>query len=337
MISIIIVGYNSKKDLPDCLESIYKSSYKDFRIIFVDNDSSDGSLEFINEKYPKVISIKNKNTGYAGGNNVGIQKAMELHSEYVFLLNPDTIIEKDCLKNLVEKADGKTILQPLILLNIKGKNTDLINTTGGHLNFLGFSYCSDYKENKTAAKEKDVAIASGAAAFIPTALFKKVGLFDKSFFMYHEDVDLFWRARLHRFNIRLIPQALVWHKYAFSKNKNKFYHVEKNRLLFLYKNFSLSYLILIFPIFLLNEILMLLYSLLSGWIIQKLKSYFSVINLLGKESIQRKKNLRFIHKSETKLKKYLSPNLQFSEINNPLFSIYNLFLRLYWFIISFLI
>lgn len=337
MISIVIVGYNSKKDLEECFDSIFANTYKKFRVIFVDNDSSDGSFDFVKKSYPQIEAIKNDNTGYAGGNNVGIKKALELKSDYIFLLNPDTIIDKECLSKLVLQADQKTVLQPLILLSLKGKNTDLINTTGGHLNFLGFSYCSQYREHKSAAKAKDVALASGAAAFIPANVVKTTGLLDESFFMYHEDVDYFWRSRLLGFNIRLVPDALVWHKYLFSKNNQKMFYAERNRLVFLYKNFSLKYLILIFPALLLNELLMLVYSLLAGWFGQKIQSYASAVKLSRKELRFRKDNLTNIHKQEKKLQRFIKPEIKFSEINNPAMVLYSLFTRIYWFLISWLV
>lgn len=330
MISIIVVGYNSKKDLPECFDSIQKSTFKKYRIIFVDNDSTDGSLDFVKNKYPEIITIKNKNTGYAGGNNVGIRKAIEFRDEYVFLLNPDTIIDKDCLAELITKADKKTVLQPLILLNINGKNTDLINTTGGHLNFLGFSYCSDYKEDKSIAKEKDIAIASGAAVFMPTSMFEEIGFLDESFFMYHEDVDLFWRARLSGFNIKLIPSSVLWHKYSFSKNKNKLFYAERNRLVFLYKNFPLRYRILILPAFVINEILMLIYSLLTGWSMLKIKAYGSAISNIFKLTIKPQKLSK-------KNKFFIQAGIQFSELKSPVFIPYNVFLTGYWYLIKYLI
>jgi len=337
MIAILIVGYKSKNDLKECLGSIFKSTYKKFRVFFIDN-CPDGSIEFIKAKFPKVTIVpNNKNLGYAVGNNLLIKEAIKHKADYVFILNPDTIIDKDCLKYFLKQANAKTILQPLLLINRHGKNTNLINTTGGSLNFLGFSYCSDYKQDKSTVFQHDIPIASGASVFIPINILKKIGLYDENFFMYHEDVDLFWRARLNNYTIKLIPEALVWHKYSFSRNKNKFFYVERNRLLFLYKNFNLKYLLLIFPIFLLNEILMIFYSLFDGWIIQKLKSYLSAVKLLSKESKLRKNNLTKVGQSQHKLKKYIKASISFSEISNPLFYPYNLILRFYWFLISFLI
>lgn len=334
MISIVIVGYNSKKDLKSCFDSVYQSSYKQFRIIFVDNQSSDNSVEFVQNKYPSVIVIVNKNSGCPGGNNVGIRRALRMKSEYIFMLNPDATIERDCLKILSSKANKETIVQPLILLNIEQKNTRLINTTGDYLNFLGFCYCNNYRQGQDTVKERDIVIASGAAVLIPAEILKKVGFLDEDFFMYHEDADLSYRAHLYGFNIKLIPSALAWHKYSFSKNKSKMFYADRNRFLFLYKNFSTKYLILILPMMIINEILMILYSLLGGWFFKKIKVYFSVLLLLKSSSVKRKKNLPYIKKQEQHIKQFIGAEISFSEIKSPLFAPYNLILRIYWTLIK---
>lgn len=333
MISIIIVGYNSEKDLDECLSSVFASSYKNFRVIFVDNNSADNSITLIKNRFPKVeIIVNTENSGFAGGNNIGIKKAISDKSEYIMLLNPDTIIDRDCLKNLTDKASKDTILQPLILLTLDGKNTNLINTTGGHLNFLGFSYCSDYKKERRTAKEKDIAIASGAAVLMPTNILEEIGMFDESFFMYHEDVDLFWRARLAGFNIRLIPDSVVWHKYSFSKNKKKMFYADRNRLIFLHKNFSLKYRMLVSPAFLINEILMFLYSLLSGWPKEKVSAWGSAIKNICIGNYKKKTSREQLVEEKT-LKVFISPKIEFGEFPNPLFKIYNIFLIAWWHLI----
>ncbi len=333
MIAVIIVGYNNKKDLEDCLKSIAQSTYKKYKIIYVDNGSVDGSAEYVKKFHRGVVVIKNKNTGYAGGNNIGVRYALgALKSDYIFILNPDTVVEKNCFKTLLKHRDKRTILQPLILLNKNGRTTQLINTAGNYLNFLGFSYCGMYRKRASQAESSDVVVASGADVLVPTSVFKKVGYFDESFFMYHEDVDFFWRARRAGFNIRLVANAFVWHKYSFSKNKNKMFYAERNRLLFLYKNFSLKYRLLILPITAVNELAMLFYALFNGWLTKKIRSYTSAFAIILKRANKRK-----LPYKESNLKKFLSAPLQFSEINSILFRPYNVLLKTYWRLIKWLI
>lgn len=329
MISIVIVGYNSIKYLAECFSSIYKSKYNNFQIIFVNNTKNDGSEEYLKKYFPKTIILSNSNNlGFAAANNLGIKKAIELNTDYIFLLNPDTIIEENCLAKLSQTAKEKLILQPLVLLHRNNQKTDLINTTGSYLNFLGISYCNDYLQKANSVIKKDVPLASGAAMFFSPKLFKDTNGFDDSFFMYDEDMDLSWRARKLNYQIQLIPQAVIWHKYSYSKNKQKYFFIEKNRLTFLLKNFSLKYLLLIFPAFLINEILMNVYSIINGWYILKIKSYLHVIKNYRKILNYKKNSKPTI--SETKLKEYISSEINYQEIKSVFFVPYNIFLSIYW-------
>lgn len=338
LVSIIIVGYNSKKYLKDCFDSILTMDYKKIKVIFVDNNSSDESVQYIKNRYPKTVIINSdKNLGFAGGNNLGIKKALEYKSDYLFLLNPDTIIDKKCLSLLIKTADEKTIRQPLVLIYKKDK-TDKINTAGNHLNFLGISYCGEYNKNASEAKnDNEIPSASGSALLVPRKILHKIGLLDPSFFMYHEDLDLCWRAHIAGFKVKLNSRARVWHKYEFSRNKNKYYYIERNRLFFLIKNFQLKTLILIAPMFIINEILMIVWSIISGWFLLKLKSYYDVIRSLKKLISQRKtiENLR--KTNDNKLKDFIGYEVNFSEAEIPLLGVYGMVMRFYWSLIYYLV
>ncbi|MDO8513862.1 MAG: glycosyltransferase family 2 protein [bacterium] len=330
-VGIIIVGYNSRKYLPDCLGSVFDSSCQDFKVYFVDNKSSDDSLEYIEKKWTGVETIKlEQNYGFANANNIGAEKAMHDGCEYIFLLNPDTIVNENCLDLLIKSAKRNLILQPLILLHENGKKTDLINTSGNVLHYLGMSYVGNYRKNyKEIGLPEDIALASGAAMFIPAKIVRQLGLFDKSFFMYHEDVDFSWRARIAGFKINLQPDAQVWHKYSFSRNKNKLFYAERNRIIFMLKNFSTGYLLVILPIAVLNELLVVIYSIVSGWFLIKMKSYIDVIHWFNK-IIEWRKIIEERKVSERELKQYLSSVISFSELSASGFRIYSLFLTAYW-------
>lgn len=332
MISIVIVGYNHRKDLDACFRSIYKNTYRDFQIIYVDNNSRDGSLSFVRKKYPQVIALQNRNTGYAGGNNLGIKKTLELKSDFALVLNPDTLLDKNCLTRLVNNAKKNEIVQPLILLYKNGRKTNLVNTTGNHLNYLGISYCDDYLKRADQVSDREITSASGAAMLVPAGLFKKIGCFDERFFMYHEDLDFCWRARIAGFNVRLQTNALVYHKYAFSRNKSKFFFIERNRWLFILKNYQLKTIFAIIPMLALNEFLMFGYALLSGWFLEKLKASGSLLLNMGYVMRARLSLKRTV--PDSKLKKFIGSEISFSEVSNPLFIPYNIFLKAYWFLIK---
>ena len=331
-IAIIIVNWNGQRFLKDCLDSINKQNYRNFDIFLVDNNSTDGSLE-IARNYKNIKVIRNKqNLGFARGNNVGIKRALKEGYKFIVLVNYDTVADESWLENLVKRAEHNPeigAVQSKILLS----SSNCINTTGGELHFLGFSYCGNYKSKDIYHDVGDIPLFSGASVLISAEALKKAGLFDESFFMYMEDADLSWRIRQLGYKIMFEPKSVIYHKYSFSKNKNKFYYAERNRLIFVLKNYELKTLFLLLPAFIVTEFLMLAYALFGGWIKVKLKGYFYLIKdiriVIGsRKAVQKIRKVR-----DRELKKYFTYKLSFEEIENPLFRPLNLFFKIYWFLV----
>ena len=171
--------------------------------------------------------------------------------------------------------------------------------------------------------------ASGCCMLVKRPVFDKVGFFDENMFMYYEDSDFSWRARLMGFKIGLVPNSIVYHKYTFSKNKNKFYYLERNRLIFLFKNYSLKSLLLISPALILNEIGTFFYFLKEMIPHKKINSYFSILMNFNKIMKDRK----YIQKNRTvndeEIFKHFNKNFEFSEINGSIQKIFNLIFQKY--------
>lgn len=333
-LTIIVVGYKSQEYLESLFKSLHQQSFSDFEIVFVDNSPEDGSSEWLKQHYPKTLLLpQTKNLGFAAGNNVGIKLALERGSTEIFLLNPDTYLASDCIEWLLESNDG-SILQPLVLLSQGGKKTNLINTAGNPLNFLGFSYAGGYNKEFHDDQPLNPSIASGAASMFPAAALEKTGGFDESFFTYHEDVDLCWRARLLGYEIKLVPQAKVWHEYNFGRNKRKLYFVERNRLLFLTKCFQIETLLLLIPIGLLAELMLCLYALATGSIGAKLGAYVGYWENFGQVWQKRRQVQSSRLLCDKKLSRYLSTDLDFAGIKIPGLKIINAFSRTYWYLIK---
>jgi GT2 family glycosyltransferase len=330
LIAVIIVGYQSLRYLEEAFISLNQSSYKNFVVIFVDNYPQDGSSDFIRNNFPKTIVVENKtNIGFAAGNNLGANKARDIKAEYIFLLNPDTVVDKNCLKELVRHSSPQTVCQPLILLHQKNK-TNLVNTSGNYVHFLGFSYVGGYKENGSKYTQiKEIPAVSGAAFFAPLKSFIDLGGLDEDFFAYHEDTDLSWRMRLLGHRLILVPTAKVWHKYSFSKHKRKFFFAERNRLLFVFKCYSWRSLLLIAPLGILSELAMCGFSIFGGWFGQKIKSYGSLLRQLGRTWEKRRQIQTIRAVSDYKMKNFWSSQLNFEEVKIPGVNTFNLILLVY--------
>jgi GT2 family glycosyltransferase len=242
LISIIIVNYNGKKYLEECLNSIYSGSYKNFEIIVVDNNSSDGSPKFVKNEFPKVKLIEEKyNHGFTGGNNIGYENS---NGEYIVLLNNDTKVEKNYLENFIkvfEEYPKCGVAQSKIVLY---DNPEILDCAGSFwtpitlLYHYGFLKKSSLKEfNKTFK----IFSAKGASMIIKKEVIEKVGLFDKDFWHYYEETDFCHRAINAGYEIYYYPKALCFHKIGisrgelnqenkilFSNTKNKFFSILKN-------------------------------------------------------------------------------------------------------------
>ncbi|MBK8550804.1 MAG: glycosyltransferase family 2 protein [Ignavibacteria bacterium] len=188
--SVIIVNYNGKKFLKDCFDSLMKQSFTDFQIVFVDNNSGDGSVEFIKENYPSdkiKIIISDKNLGFAGGNNLGYKNC---EGEYIVLLNNDTTVDKDWLKNLIDciSADANIgMAQSLVLTEgIPGKYYEM----NGTVNLLGHNIMEIFEIGKDGLGE--IFLAGGCSLIIRRSLADELnGLFLDEYFAYSEKTLIF--------------------------------------------------------------------------------------------------------------------------------------------------
>ena len=263
-VSIIILNYNGQKDTLECLESVNQvRRFKGLKvnIIVVDNNSSDGSVKAIRNKFPQIKVIQNqKNLGFAQGNNIGIRYALKNNTDYIMLLNNDTLVEKNFLVQLIkamEKDNEIGIISPKIYFapgfefhKDRYKNKDkgrVIWYAGGLLdwqNILASHLGVDEIDNGQYNKITETSFVTGCCMLIKREVFNKIGLFNPKYFLYWEDIDLCFRAKKAGFKIFYAPQAKIWHKNASSSGgagqKTSVYYQTRNRLLFTFKYASLK-------------------------------------------------------------------------------------------------
>ena len=239
LVSVIILNYNAGKLLLDCVESIKKSKYNNLEIIVVDNISSDNSQTECKEKFPDIKLIQNdENFGYCEGNNIGIRNAK---GEYIIVLNPDTIVEENSINELVSayKEMGDGLFQPKIL---SLHEEDVLQSTGNMIQIFGFGFARDKGERNAEKEEKieKIGYASGTCLFTSKRIFEKIGYFDKFLFLYHDDLDLGWRASQMGINSYYVPKSKIFHveSYSLKWSSKKFYWLERNRKYCLLTHYS---------------------------------------------------------------------------------------------------
>ncbi len=265
VVSILIVTWNSVAYLPRCLESLNEQSYKEFEIIIIDNGSSDGGIDGVKEKHPKLdIRVKklSRNTGFSVANNIG---ALLARGKWLALLNADAFPEPDWLENLI-KAGKQYSSAFFASRQVQANAPSLIDGEGDTYHNSGLAWRRNYGfplQRKNDAEE--IFSACAAAALYPRQAFLDVGGFDEDYFAYHEDVDLGFRLRLHGLDCYYISNAVVHHIGSASTSKVSdfvIYHGHRNLIWTYYKNMPY----LLFWLYLPLHLLMNLYFLLSFFV-----------------------------------------------------------------------
>jgi len=219
LVSVIVLNYNAGELLLNCIGSVKKSAYRNLEIIVVDNISTDKSQETCKEKYPDIKLIQNnENFGYCEGNNIGIREAK---GDYIVILNPDTIVESNWIEELISAYNkfGEGLYQPKHLsLNEK----TVYMSAGNMLNIFGFGYAREKgnRDENQFNKIEEIGYASGTCLFTSSAVLKKVGLFDPFIFLYHDDLDLGWRASQLGIKSYYVPTSLIYHAESYSLKWN---------------------------------------------------------------------------------------------------------------------
>lgn len=230
-LAIVIVSWNSFDITANCLRSLRELQYDDFETIVVDNGSEDDSVAQFIEHFPEIKLLRNtENKGFTGGNNTGIQYALDEEKELIMLLNNDTLVTPDFANILVGqlKADDSIgAIQPKIMYN---QEHNIIWNAGGKFNaFFSLSKPIGLDEIDSGQHDeaKDVDWITGCCFLVRSEIVKKVGLLDDKFFIYYEDSDWSFKIKAEGYRLRYEPKALIYHEVGMS-NKNRNGHNEGN-------------------------------------------------------------------------------------------------------------
>ncbi len=330
-ISVIVVNWNGKGYLNDCLSSILSQTYDNFEVILVDNASTDGSQEFVTAKFPSVKIIQNsKNIGFGSAVNRGIK---ESEGFYILFLNNDLYLEKKFLEELAQPFVSEEVgaVIPKILYSPK---PEIINSYGVQVNFLGIAWPQHIDEtDRDSLKMEET--PCGGIFMMRKSVVDDVGAFDEDLFLYHEDHDLSWRIRLAGYKLIVNPKARVYHEYHFKKNTDKFYHSEKNRIHLLLKNYEAKTLFLILPALAILEFAEICFALLNGWFGKKIRSYFEIASEMKKIVVKRKIVQKKRKVDDKEITRLLSGNLKIGAMKHILIDqVLSPFLGFYWKIIK---
>jgi len=293
LVSIIIVNYNGQRFLEECFSSLKNLNYSNYEILFVDNASTDGSIALIKRNYPRTKIIRNrKNLGFTITNNNASYLAK---GKYLFFLNNDTRVDAEVLSKLVEKmeADPTIGICGCKIMSYDGKTHF---HTGIGIDTYGYPIVGG-----------EIFYVEGSSLMIRKALFHRLGGFDAKYFMFHDDIDLTWRAWLMNYRVVPVPEAIVYHMYGGSAGGEvvrgsyvstlfRRYLSERNNIRTILKNYSLKTLATVLPRYILInlcEIFLFLVTLQFKVVLCYLKAYhWNMMNL--RDTLERRREVRRI-------------------------------------------
>jgi len=209
-VSVIVLCWNSRQRIGDCLESLLALESPAAELIVVDNASSDETLAFVRGSFPGVSVVAlDRNCGYAAGNNAGARVA---RGKYLAFLNDDTQVDTRWLSALVAAAEADPSVGLVTSQIVYRDRPDVLDSAGdGYLRSGGAFKHHHGQPVNDAPATREVFGACGAGFLVRSELFTSLGGFDEDFFMVYEDVDLSYRARLRGAECRYAAAALVYH------------------------------------------------------------------------------------------------------------------------------
>ena len=241
---IVLLNWNGREDTLACLDSLRPVLTPQRTVLVVDNGSTDGSVGAIRSAFPEVEVIETgRNLGYAGGNNVGIERAMALDADFVLVLNNDTKCAPDLIDRLLEAAARSPragLLCPRVFYMHDPKRVwfDGARWSSGAL-YFGFPG-KGRLEDELSGDDHETDYASGAALLVRAEVVRQTGTFDDRFFLVWEEADWCYRAREKGWASVVVPSAKLWHRVGASFGTEasplRTYFSFRNRLVWLFRH-----------------------------------------------------------------------------------------------------
>lgn len=350
-VAIIYLSFNSDIYLDDVISSLQKITYPKDRVEFivVDNPHPQfgSSMANLEEKLVPISGVsiphvtllpQKENLGFSGGNNMGVAWALEHGFDYVYFHNNDGFMAADCIEKMVAALEADKHIGAAQSLLLLYPETELVNSAGNSFNYLGFGYCGNFRVKKSDLKLKEieeVGYASGASIIMRASLLKEYGFWEKDFFLYHEDIEYSLRMRAVGYKVVIVRDAVFYHKYQFSRNKDKFYYMERNRYAVMLMYFKWQTLLVLLPMALIMELGLIFFSLVSGWFETRINIYkYWLSSENWKLWLAKRKHIQSIRMvTDKQLLKLASDKVIFEEkdINNPLLKyVANPLMTAYW-------
>ena len=235
LVNIILVNWNGRDVTLECLRSLNNISYTNYRIVVVDNASSDGSVQAFRDEFPGVTVLEMmENLRFAGGTNAGLRHAIDRGAEMLLLLNNDTTVDREFLSFMVSRILSSDRIGMVAPKTYYSGDPRRIWFAGGRMSmWTGTMRHIGIRELDTGQfdRSREIEYASGCCILTRRTIINLVGVLDESFLMYTEDADWSMRIRQHGYTIVYEPRAKIWHKLSVSAGGHLSWYKMKNKFL----------------------------------------------------------------------------------------------------------
>lgn len=309
LVDVVIANWNGRSHLERCLEALSHQTLRAFQVVVVDNASTDGSVEMIQQRFPAVRVIANAaNRGFAAANNAGIGAGT---APFVATLNNDTEPRPEWLERLLGSMLSDETVGMAASKMLFAHRPGMINSAGIALDAAGIAWDRQGGERDRAgdAVEEVFGPCAGAALY-RRAMLAEIGLFDEEFFAYLEDVDLAWRGRLAGWRCLYVPSAVVLHVHSATGVEGspfKSYHLGRNKLWCIVKNYPGPRLYLALPLILAYDMAAVAYGLVGRRDIAALKGRLAGLRGLPRQWAKRRRVQSLRRVTYSALAQHLAP------------------------------
>lgn len=270
LVSVVVLAYGRDPWLERSVTSALASTGVDIEVVVVDNGGTGGAPDRLERPGRVQVVRPGTNLGFAGGCNAGLRAAS---GDVVFFLNQDAVVAPDALVQLAEVALDPAVGMATASV-VLADEPDRLNSHGNPFHFLGFSWSGGFRQRaQLDGPRREVTGASGTAMAVRRALLLELGGFNEDYFAYHEDLELSLRCWLRALPVVLVPGAVVTHRYEMSRNPEKFFLLERNRLFLVATLYERRTLVLLLPALLATEVGMVAVAVQAGWLAQKVASW----------------------------------------------------------------
>jgi GT2 family glycosyltransferase len=309
--SVVIVAYRAGKALTRCLESL--AGGDQIEVIVVDNGDGGPEIDAAEAMAGVEVLRPGTNLGFAEGCNAGAARA---RGDVLVFVNPDTVVQPGAVAALVAALGDPEVGIAMPRLRLLAE-PELLNSAGNVVHVTGIAWAGRYRQPAEAATSAEIPYASGAAFAVRAALFRELGGFTRELFMYQEDLELGWKARMRGLRVMLVPAANVLHEYDYGRHEFKHYLLERNRLVFLLSAYSARMLGVLAPLLLSTEVGMAALALREGWLRDKARGWAWLARNARWVLRHRRETQRLRRVSDRELARFLTPVLDPAMLTLP--------------------